>query len=613
MEILTIYRNGSPFWDVKLDNTCNQSETIMGDNVINLTFELSNHVAFSIGDYCTVFGKTYKINKLPGIKKLDVNSFSYTLVMEYEGYDLSKAIYMGLANDNSLTESEFYLTADADMFIDLMIQNISRVSSGWEKGEVIKTGFKTLGFNGENCYTVLGRLASEFNTEFAIIGKTIHLTKKFTDKGYTLSVGYNRGLYEITRVNIEKRVITRIYPYGSNKNLPTTYVGKRLHLPPKPSLGDDCLVSDVTWFQSKDDGGYLYVHFKAPQDPGVTSIEMVYGDPGAGTFPYSKTLPLTGGVIGPAALGYIYDVKLISHGGTCEGAETPVFTIQGDNSQPLFPFIPNIYLEKNVDKYGLIEDRAIFEDIYPHRTGVVTGIDAGNPFKIIDTAIDFNINSYLIPGLPVQLTFMTGQLAGYTFDVSSYNHGTRTINFLKNKNEQALDVPSSLIKAAIGDKYIITNITMPAEYIEAAEKELLAQAKKTLDTYSEPQYTIQAVLDTRYMKAYQREVFAGDTIWIRDTQMEIDRKIRIVTCVRNMVEPYSFQITLSDIIEVGTKDKIFSSIATSQRNIGDLGNQVVTRDIFNGNMVLPPSSTAIGAVFENVLVDKNTNKLYRQE
>jgi hypothetical protein len=612
MEILTIYRNGNSFWNVKLDNSCNQSKTIMGDNVINLSFQLSNYVPFAIGDYCVVFGETYKINKQPGIRKLDVNSFAYTLVMEFEGYDLSKAIYMNLANDNSLTESVHSLTGTADLFIDLMLQNINRVSAGWTKGEIISTEIKTLSFNGENCYAVLGRLATEFNTEFAIIGKKIHLTKKFTDKGYTLSVGYNRGLYEISRVD-STRVITRLYPYGSDKNLPTTYTGKRLHLPPKSSLNDDCLVSNVTWFQSQDDGGHLYIHFKAPQDPGVTSIEMVFGDPGSGTFPYSKTLPLTGGVVGPQALGYSYDAKLISHGGTCEGAETPVFNIVSDNSQPLFPLVPNIYLEKNVDKYGLTEDRALFEDIYPHRTGSVTAIDAVNPFKIVDSAIDFNINSYTIPGLPVQVTFMTGQLAGYTFDVSSYDHGTRTIIILKNKNEQALDVPSNLIKAAAGDKYVVTNITMPDEYIEAAEAELLERAKKTLDTYSEPQYTIQAVLDTRYMEAYQREVFVGDTIWIKDTQMEIDRKIRIVTCVRNLVEPYSFQITLSDVIEVGTKDKIFSSIATSQRSVNDLGNQVVTRDVYNGNMVLPPSSSAVGAVFENVLVDKNTNKLYRQE
>ena len=36
---------------------------------------------------------------------------------------------------------------------------------------------KHLSFSHEYCYDVLGRLASEFNTEWEIEGKTIHLRK----------------------------------------------------------------------------------------------------------------------------------------------------------------------------------------------------------------------------------------------------------------------------------------------------------------------------------------------------------------------------------------------------------------------------------------------------
>jgi hypothetical protein len=590
----------------------------MGENVLNLSFSLSTYIAFSIGDYCTVFNQVYKLNALPVFKKTAVNRFDYTVIMQFEGYDLSKAQYLGLGTDNTLTESEFYLMGNADMFMDLLIQNMNRISSGWVKGQVIATNFKNLDFKSETCYAVLGRLSTEFNVEYWIEGKKIHLTKQSRDTGYKLSVGQNRGLYEITRSNVDStRIITRLYPRGSDKNLPTDYVGTRLHLPLKPSHGNDCLISDITWFKSQENI-YTYINWARPKDPDVTSIEMVWGGVGSGTFPYSATFPVDGpGVIALPApnifdptIGAI-DAKFVSHGGACEGQETTVITIQGSNPQPIFPFVPVYYIEKNVSLYDIIEESATFDDIYPHRTGTVTAVDAGDPFKIIDTGIDFDLNAQLLPGLTAQLTFLTGSLGGYSFDISSYDNGTKAIEFLKNKNEQSIDVPSFSFKAAIGDQYVLTNIRMPDAYIEAAQAELLAKAKDLLDTYSQPQYTISATLDIKYMKNYLREVFAGDTVWIKDTQIGIDRKIRITQVTRNLVETYDFKVTLSDVIEVGTKDKIFTGISTAQRSTSDLNNQVVTRDIFNGNLVLPTNPG--GAGFENVIVEIATNKLYRKE
>jgi hypothetical protein len=613
MDTLQIFRGTSPFYEIKLDNDSNQSKAVMGDNVINLHFFLSVYINFSIGDYCTVFDEVYKLNEIPVLKKTASNQWEYTLKLESESFDLGKAMYFFFGPDNNLTESEFYLFGNADTFMDLLIQNINRISSGWEKGEVVTGSFKNLGFSGENCFEVLARLAEEFKTEYWIEGKKIHLVKKTRDTGFTLQVGYNKGLYEILRANIDStRVITRLYAYGADKNLPTTYDPreKRLHLPPQPSTGNDCLISDLTWFKRSDDI-YLQINWQRPIDPGVTSIEMVYGVVGSGTFPSSITCPVNGPALIAVLSDYSFDAKFISHGGACEGQETTVVTITGDQLQPLFPFVPTIYLEKNVDKYGIIEDRVLFDDIYPHRTGMVSSVDGTNPFVIIDAALDFNLNSYFQLGLTAQITFLTGQLAGYSFDISAYDNGLKKITFLKYKNEQTIDIPSSLIKPAIGDQYTLTNITMPTAYIEAAEAELLLNAKKTLDIFCQPQYTIQAVLDTNYMKNYSREVFAGDTVWIKDTQLEIDRKIRIASVIRNLVEPYQFQITLSDVIEVGTKDRIFSGISSAQRSTTDLGNQVVTRDIFNGNLVLPTSPG--GAGFEPVIIDTNTNKLYRQE
>jgi hypothetical protein len=619
MDTLQILRgNDEPVWNIKLDNDSNQVKQIMGDNVLTLHFFLSNYVDFKIGDYCTAFDEVYKFYELPVIQKKASNDFEYNVSLKSEGYDLSKAQYLFLGPDNTLRVSEFYLTGNAETFIDLLIANINRISSGWEKGEVIVTDYKNIGFKQDNCYGVLGKLATEFNTEFWIEGKKINLVKKSRNTGFKFEVGYNKGLYEITRVNIDStRVITRLYAFGSSKNIPSGYEGAylfgtepRLHLPPKPSHGNNCLISDITWFEYTDQAAYLQFNWKKPLDPGVTSIEMVYGDTGSGLFDWSQTFGLTGG---PMMIGFNYDfeVKFISHGGACEGQETDVIRVTGANLQPIFPTEPVIYIERNVDKYGIIEETTLFDDIYPHRTGTVSSVDASNPNVIVDTSIDFDLAAYLQPGLTAKISFLTGQLGGYTFDISTWDNGTKRITFLKNKNEQNLDVPSSLIKPEIGDQYVLIDITMPTEYVKQAEDDLLAKAQEVLETYSTPQFTINAVMDTRYMKSYNKELFIGDTVWFKDTQLEVDRKIRISQVTRNLVEPFSFQITLADVIAAGKVDSIIQNIDSNSSAISRVSGNVSSRDVINGKMVLPTHPG--GAGFEPVIVETATNKLYRQE
>jgi len=352
MDIISIMRGTDPFWDINLSLDSDQSKTIMGDNIINIHFLNSNYINFKIGDYCTVFDEIYALNELPVVKKTATNNFEYTLKMQAEGFNLSKAQYLFIGTDNSLRESDFYLMGKADTFIDLVIANINRISSGWTKGEIIPTDYKNLGFKNENCYNALGRLAEEFNTEFWIDGKTIHLVKKSRDTGFTYSVYYNRGLKEITRVNVDStRVITRLYPYGSEKNLPTDYLplgSRRLHLPPQPLNANDCLVSDITWSLIQSGGGFLRlvnlsINWTRPQNIDVTSIEVVTGPQGGGTFPFSFTVSPDGPAVIPNVELPI-DFKIISHGGSCEGQETPVFTASGTNPVPQLALEDRVYI-----------------------------------------------------------------------------------------------------------------------------------------------------------------------------------------------------------------------------------------------------------------------------
>lgn len=616
MDKVEIYRGTNLLTEIKLDNDSTQSKTIMGENVINLSFTTSSYIEFNIGDYCTVFGEVYKVKKqnLPVVKTTGSNRYEHSLKMFAEGDDLEKAQYFFYGPNNVLYESEFALMGNADTFMDLLIDNANRVSPGWTKGIVIASKYKNLTFSKNNCLAALSRLAQEFETEYWIEGKTIHLAKRSTDTGFNFKVGYNQGLHELTRVNVDDAsVITRLYPYGAEKNLPQSYPGRRLHLPPAPTgIGSpECLVTNVTYEVAAAGPGFIRVTFNwdAPTSPDITAVTIQWAETGSPAFSNN-----TGSKNSPRFIVLpedIYDFKFRSEGsGVCAGETTGVITAVQTNLQPQLTTTPLIFLEKNTDLYGIIEETVFFDDIFPHRTGIVTAINAADPFSIIDNLIDFDLNAQLLPGLTAQITFNTGQLAGYTFDISAYDDGAKRITFLQNKNETKIDVPSALLKAAIGDEYVLTNIDMPTAYVKAAEQELFDRATAMLADFAFPQMTIQAVLDPKYMSAHQRVVSIGQTIWIENAPLKINRKIRLVSVIRGLVEEYSFQVTLADVVAPGKIDRLIQSGAVTQRDVNSLGSTVNTSDIFNGRLVLPPSGG--GAGFESVIVETATNKLYRK-
>ncbi len=203
---------------IKPDNASTQKKTVMGDNIINIIFEDSRILPFAVNDWCEVFGENYYLLNVPESKKVEKYKYEYNLTMKAEGHLLERAQYMFLGADNSLRESDFALMGTADTFIDLVVANANRVGSGWVKGQVIPTAYKNLSFSKENCYTVLARLAEETETEFWVVGKTIHLTKVQTDTGQKVQHGRNKGLYEITRrAQDNTNVVTRLYAFGAER------------------------------------------------------------------------------------------------------------------------------------------------------------------------------------------------------------------------------------------------------------------------------------------------------------------------------------------------------------------------------------------------------------
>lgn len=121
--------------------------------------------------------------------------------------------------------------------VELLVDNLNLYDSGWTVGTVIEAPEKLLSFNHEKCWAVLGRLAEEFDTEFEIVGKTVHLRKVeyFKDAPVALSYGKGNGfLPGVGRANQGDNLPVEIlYVQGGERNIDYSAYGSQTLLLPK--------------------------------------------------------------------------------------------------------------------------------------------------------------------------------------------------------------------------------------------------------------------------------------------------------------------------------------------------------------------------------------------
>ena len=212
-----------------------QSITLLGADTVAITVKSATPLTFHLGDQIDVYGKTYTLNQLPGIKKTGNRNFEYTLTFEGVQYELIDVQF--LLPDDTVLDS---FTGDLEDFLGILIGNLTRVYPGkWVLGVYpANTEYKTLTYTEKNCLEVLQDLCEQYSTEFEITQangvRTLNIKTAGVNFPYTFRYGRTGGLYELTRQNINsKNVVTRLYVYGGSSNLGNKYRYTRLCLPGK--------------------------------------------------------------------------------------------------------------------------------------------------------------------------------------------------------------------------------------------------------------------------------------------------------------------------------------------------------------------------------------------
>lgn len=228
-------KTGKLLMDVPVDDDSYRYRAIAQAKKVELHYSLPGHVELPTGSYIEFQGERYTLWYPSDFEKKGTRNFDYKVTFGGNEEILRKYKYK-LLSDKPY-KVKFVMTATPRMFVELLVDNLNLYDSGWTVGTVIEAPEKLLSFNHESCWSVLGRLTQEFDTELEIVGKTVNLHKVeyFKDVPVALSYGKGNGfLPGVGRANQGDNLPVEIlYVQGGERNIDYSAYGSQTLLLPK--------------------------------------------------------------------------------------------------------------------------------------------------------------------------------------------------------------------------------------------------------------------------------------------------------------------------------------------------------------------------------------------
>ena len=238
---MKIYDNlGQIILNVVVDDSSYRHRVIKGEHNLTLKYSLSEHIELPVGAYCLFQGERYTLERPEAFKMKHSRNFEYTVTME--AYQSKSKIWKFRNSvDGRL---KFSLTARPKEHLQMFVDNMNRRDNGWTLGECIDGVEHLINYDHDYCWDALGKMASEFDTEWEIVGKCVSLRKVEYNKSNPLPLSYGRGngfKAGLGRSNTSPNPPVEIlYVQGGEKNIDRSkYNNSTLLLPKGQTIGYD--------------------------------------------------------------------------------------------------------------------------------------------------------------------------------------------------------------------------------------------------------------------------------------------------------------------------------------------------------------------------------------
>ena len=224
--------------------------------------------------------------------------------------------------------------------------------------------------------------------------------------------------------------------------------------------------------------------------------------------------------------------------------------------------------------YGVIEGQFADDNIYPHRTGTLTGVNYtaatgwnSNTDYLVDSAMDFDINNYLIEGQTATIVFKSGDNSGVECEIWKYVNATKRFYINPFKEANGYIQPNALNHPASGDSYTLVNISMPASYVTTAETALQTATQTFLNENSAPMVVYSVDIDPKDAESKAISLNVGDKVTVVDTGLSINSLIRVSAVEFPLVNPYQIKATIADFVPYTLQERIVKAAISGRKEI----------------------------------------------
>lgn len=209
--------------------------SFMGERTISCSFESPVVINFAIGDYLTYRGEDFYLYYTPSQTKSASSgsaqdAFEYDLVFNTVDVELQNCQlldYVPYGNDYHYQPSpSFSFVGTAKTFAERIQANMNRDYPGWtiDVYEGVETEEAEIQIDNTSCWNALVMINKEFGLNFLVTKRRVRIGYPEDSLNHTFYYGKDNGLYQITRnVNADEAIVTRLYAYGGERNIPSDY------------------------------------------------------------------------------------------------------------------------------------------------------------------------------------------------------------------------------------------------------------------------------------------------------------------------------------------------------------------------------------------------------
>lgn len=204
-------------------------KTLMKEDYILLHFSVYQPILFEKGDYCeTEFGRFEIVDLVFPKYNTSTGGYDYELRLDAEYYKWkNKILFYDRQGGNR--EASWNLTRTPDSHLSIVVSNLKSLGYTYNSGveytfsidSTVEKSAKLIQYDNTNIIDALTKIAETWDAEWWIVDHVIHLGR--CEYNTAVDFELNGLVSEMSRSESNDNYATRVYAFGSTRNLPTNY------------------------------------------------------------------------------------------------------------------------------------------------------------------------------------------------------------------------------------------------------------------------------------------------------------------------------------------------------------------------------------------------------